>query len=379
MPHNMAHASASLHPVAPGAGPVTPPAVLADPAPRVGDPRRIARWLWTVAALIVAIVVIGGITRLTESGLSITEWKPVSGSLPPVGSAQWDDAFAAYQRTPQYTQINGPAGMTLSQFKTIFYWEWVHRLLGRVIGAAMALPLVWFWVRRQIPAGYLPRLFALLALIGLQGTFGWLMVRSGLTERTSVAPQWLATHLLTALFTLGGLVWTALDLRALERGRSPARLTLLTAATLGLLAVQLLFGALMAGMRAGAVASDWPAMQGSFIPAGIDLSRGIGFALTHDPYLVHFVHRWWAWVVVAALIVVARQAKRVGDTRAARVIHIALGAQILLGIAAVMSGVALPLAALHQLVGALLVMAAVCGAHAIGQSRAHPPIGVAAS
>ena len=153
----------------------------------------------------------------------------------------------------------------------------------------------------------------------------------------------------------------------------------MAAATLGLLAVQLLFGALMAGMRAGAVASDWPAMQGSFIPVGIDLNRGIGFALTHDPYLVHFVHRWWAWVIVAALIVLAREAKRVGDRRAARGIHIAFGAQILLGIATVMSGVALPLAALHQLVGALLVMAAVWGAHAIGQSQPRQPMDTAAS
>ena len=338
----------------------------APPAIREANPLTIARWLGWVAALVVAILVVGGITRLTESGLSITEWKPVSGTLPPLGSAQWADAFAAYQRTPQYTQVNGPAGMTIAQFKTIFYWEWVHRLLGRVIGLAMALPLAWFWARKRIPAGYLPRLFALLALIALQGTFGWLMVRSGLSARTSVAPQWLAVHLLTALFTLGGLVWTARDLSALADRRGAARMTGLGAAALAALGVQLLFGALMAGLRAGHVASDWPAMQGSLIPAGIDWSRGAGFAIGHDPYLVHFIHRWWAWVVVAVLFVLARQAERQGGAGASRAIHAAIGAQILLGIATVMSGVALPLAALHQLVGALLVIAAVWGAHIVG-------------
>ena len=355
----MAQLSATTQDLAPIAAP-------ALPAIREANPRTIARWLGWVAALVVAILVVGGITRLTESGLSITEWKPVSGTLPPLGSAQWADAFAAYQRTPQYTQVNGPAGMTIAQFKTIFYWEWVHRLLGRVIGLAMALPLAWFWARKRIPAGYLPRLFALLALIALQGTFGWLMVRSGLSARTSVAPQWLAVHLLTALFTLGGLVWTARDLSALADRRGAARMTGLGAAALAALGVQLLFGALMAGLRAGHVASDWPAMQGSLIPAGIDWSRGAGFAIGHDPYLVHFIHRWWAWVVVAVLFVLARQAKRQGGAGASRAIHAAIGAQILLGIATVMSGVALPLAALHQLVGALLVIAAVWGAHIVG-------------
>lgn len=355
----MAQLSATTQDLAPIAAP-------APPAIREANPLTIARWLGWVAALVVAILVVGGITRLTESGLSITEWKPVSGTLPPLGSAQWADAFAAYQRTPQYTQVNGPAGMTIAQFKTIFYWEWVHRLLGRVIGLAMALPLAWFWARKRIPAGYLPRLFALLALIALQGTFGWLMVRSGLSARTSVAPQWLAVHLLTALFTLGGLVWTARDLSALADRRGAARMTGLGAAALAALGVQLLFGALMAGLRAGHVASDWPAMQGSLIPAGIDWSRGAGFAIGHDPYLVHFIHRWWAWVVVAVLFVLARRAKRQGGAGASRAIHAAIGAQILLGIATVMSGVALPLAALHQLVGALLVIAAVWGAHIVG-------------
>ena len=331
-------------------------------------PLALARWLLVVAALIGAIVVVGGITRLTESGLSIVEWKPVTGVVPPLSEAQWVREFAAYQRIPQYTEVNGPAGMTLAQYKSIYFWEWLHRLLGRAIGLAMILPLAWFWARRAIPAGYLPRLLALAALIGLQGAFGWLMVRSGLSGRTLVAPQWLAVHLLTALFALGGMVWTALDLRGLARGEQPARLTRLSALALGVLGVQLIYGALMAGTRAGYVASDWPTMQGAFLPEGIDWSRGVGVALLGDPFAIHFVHRWWAFAVVAVLVIMGRKL-RAADARPASIaVHSAFGTQVLLGIATVMTGMALWLAVLHQLVGAALVAATAWGAHALGRS-----------
>ncbi len=333
------------------------------------QPGVIARWLLAVAALVIAIVVIGGITRLTESGLSIVEWKVVSGTLPPIGSAQWQAAFDAYRQTPQFTQVNGPQGMTLADFKFIFLWEWAHRLLGRVIGLAMALPMAWFWLRGKLPPGYAPRLLALLALIGLQGTFGWLMVRSGLSGRTMVEPHWLATHLLTALFTLGGLVWTALDLLALTRGEPRSRLPGLAALALAMLAVQLLYGALMAGMRAGVIASDWPLMQGALVPAGIDWSQGPGTALLGDPYLVHFIHRWWAWAVVVVLIILGRALRRSGQRAPSLVLHSTFGLQIVLGIATVMSGVALWLAVLHQLVGALLVGATAWSAHALGRKQ----------
>ena len=329
--------------------------------------RRMAIWLLGVAGLIVAIVVIGGITRLTESGLSITEWKPVSGAMLPHSAAQWQQAFDLYRQTPQFTQVNGPQGMTLGDFKFIFFWEWIHRLLGRVIGLAMALPLAWWWLRRQIPTGYLPRLIALLALIGLQGTFGWLMVRSGLSGRTSVEPAWLATHLLTALFTMAGMIWTALDLFALARNRPRARLTRFAVGALAVLAVQLLYGALMAGLRAGVIASDWPAMQGQLVPAGIDTGRGIGAALVSDPYLVHFIHRWWAVVVVIVLVVLGRKLRSVGARAESMALHSAFGTQFLLGIATVVSGVAIGVAVLHQLVGALLVGAATWSAYRLGQ------------
>lgn len=331
-------------------------------------PAALVRWLWMVAWLIVGIVVVGGITRLTESGLSITEWKPVTGVLPPLSEAAWQAEFARYKTIPEYTQINGPAGMTLAQYQQIYFWEWLHRLLARLIGLAFALPLAWFWWRRAIPQGYKPRLLALLALGGLQGAIGWWMVASGLSVRTDVSHFRLAAHLLTALLTLGGIVWTALDLAALDRDSRarPARLRGFPIVVLIMLAVQLLLGAWVAGLDAGYIASDWPAMQGRLFPDGIDWSHGALFAASHDPFLIHFLHRWWAFAVVAALIVMARRLRAGGQRRAGILIHSAFGTQILLGIATVMSGMWIGLAVLHQLVGALLVVATVNGAHKLG-------------
>ena len=331
-------------------------------------PRALAAWLFFVAALIVLMVVIGGVTRLTESGLSITQWKPISGIVPPLNEAQWQAEFDNYKRIPEYQQLN--QDMTLAGFKAIFFWEYLHRLLGRLIGLAFALPLLWFAVRRRIPRGYGWRLVALLALGGLQGAIGWWMVQSGLSVRTDVSHVRLAVHLLIALFTLAGIVWTALDLRALARNPQarPARLTGLGLLAQTILFVQLLFGALVAGLNAGLVTDQWPLMNGRFFPGATVEGRPFLDALFNDPVIVHFVHRWWAWVVVAALVVLARATRGV-DRRASIAIHSAFGLQILLGIATVMSGMNLTLAALHQLTGALLVIATTWGVHAIGSRR----------
>jgi len=334
-------------------------------------PLVLARWLMTVACLVFVMVVVGGITRLTESGLSITEWKPVTGAIPPLTAADWNKAFALYQATPEYRVVNGPAGMDLAAFKVIFFWEWLHRLLGRVVGLAFALPLAWYAVKRAIPRGYGWRLVALLLLGASQGALGWYMVQSGLANRTDVSHFRLSAHLLTALLILGGLVWTALDLRQLAKSGAdrPARLAPLAIGVIAVLFVQLLLGAWVAGLDAGAIASDWPLMQGKLVPDGIDASRGALFALTHDPYLLHFLHRWWAWVAVAGLIVLARRVKPL-NRRASIAIHSAFGIQILLGIATVMSGMTLWLAAAHQAVGALLVASVAWGVHVVGRQRA---------
>lgn len=331
-------------------------------------PLVLARWLLAVAALVVAIVVVGGITRLTESGLSITEWKPVTGAIPPLTQAQWQAEFAAYRATGEYRAITGPAGMTLADYKFIYFWEWFHRLLGRLIGLAFALPLAWYWIKGWIPAGYKPRLLALLALGALQGVFGWYMVRSGLSgEATDVSHHWLAIHLLTALFTLAGLVWTALDLRLLGRQPTarPVRVRRFAAVVGAILFLQLVLGAWVAGLDAGYASDSWPLMQGRFVPE-YDAARGLLWAASHDPFLVHFLHRWWAWAAVIALIALARRI-RLADRPASIAIHVAFGTQILLGIATAVSGMALWLAVLHQWVGALLVAATAWGAHAYGR------------
>lgn len=348
---------------------------IAPPDPSAARPLVLARWLWAVAALVVTMVVVGGITRLTESGLSITEWHPISGTLPPLTEAQWQTQFTAYQQIPQYTQVNGPAGMTLAEYKYIFFWEWFHRLLGRLVGLAYGLPLAWFWLRGAIPQGFHRRLLVLLALGGLQGLVGWWMVSSGLTHDVKVSHLRLATHLSLALITLGALVWTALDLRAHARGVGAARMTVLGAAALGILALQLVYGAMLAGLRAGPVAGAgwfnwqaWPLMQGSFLPAGVDWSLGPAHALLNDPYLVHFLHRWWAWVVIGVLAVLARRLRGL-DRHASVALHSVVGTQVLLGIATVMSGVALWLAALHQLTGAVLLITATWCVHLLGRQK----------
>ena len=336
-------------------------------APR---PLAIAKWLTFVAGLVFLMVVVGGITRLTESGLSITEWQPVRGAIPPLTNEQWQHAFELYKQTPEYRQINGPAGMDLAAFKFIFFWEWVHRLLGRVIGLAFALPLAWFAVKRAIPKGYGWRLVTLLLLGAAQGFLGWFMVQSGLSERTDVSHFRLSAHLLLALFILAALIWTALDLRQLAKTdeNRPARLTQAGLFTAIVLFLQLLLGAWVAGLNAGYVASDWPTMQGKLYPDGVDWSRGIVHALTHDPFLLHFLHRWWALVVVVALVLFARRVKPI-ERSASKAIHNAFGTQILLGIATVMTGMNIVLAVLHQAVGALVVAAFAWGAHVDGRPK----------
>jgi cytochrome c oxidase assembly protein subunit 15 len=334
-------------------------------------PIALATLLFIVAAMVFAMVVIGGITRLTESGLSITEWNVISGTIPPLSHADWVHEFRLYQQTPQYQQVAGPAGMDLAGFKFIFFWEWAHRFLGRIVGLVFFVGVGWFALKRAIPKGFGWRMVALFVLGGMQGAVGWLMVMSGLEGRTEVSPYRLSAHLLFALFLMGALIWTALDLRAIgkDRGARPARLTAASVAALAVVFVQLLLGAWVAGFRAGYVSNTWPLMNDHFFPEGVDWSRGAGFAFTHDLFLLHWMHRWWAWAVVAALVVFARMVRRAGSRPASVAIHSAFGTQIILGIATVMTGIDLPVAVLHQAVGALVLASTVWGAHVLGEAR----------
>ena len=335
-------------------------------------PIALANWLYGVGAMVVVIVIVGGITRLTESGLSITQWQPVEGILPPMSESAWEAEFALYRQTPEFIYEAGPAGMTIADFKFIFFWEWFHRVLARLIGVAFALPLIWFWVKKAIPKGYHWRLIALLGLGGLQGTFGWLMVRSGLSgQMTDVSHFWLSVHLLTALFTLGGLVWTALDLRRLasDHRSKPARLSAIGLVAALIVFVQMLLGAWVAGLNAGHASYDWPLMQGQLVPE-FDGARGWFWAVTHDPFMLHFLHRWWAWIAVAALIWLARRIRH-QDRAASIALHSAFGTQIVLGIATVLSQVSLWIAVAHHMVAALLIIALAWCLHVDGSRSEH--------
>ncbi len=332
-------------------------------------PAAIARWLYMVAALIVAMVVVGGITRLTESGLSITQWKPISGIVPPLTQAQWMAEFAHYQRIPEYQQLN--RGMTLDGFKAIFFWEYLHRLLGRVIGLAFALPLLWFAVRRQIPRGYGWRLTALLALGGLQGAIGWWMVASGLSVRTDVSHLRLATHLGTALFILGGIVWTArdLDLLAANPMARATALRLAPALAIGALAVQILLGALTAGLDAGYAFSSWPLMGDAVFPADVPMVAPAWRNAIDNPIVVQFLHRWIAFAAAGALLWLAYRARMRNAPRTALAVAALVVAQIVLGIATLLSGVQIVVAVAHQANAALLLIATVAAAHAVSRRR----------
>ncbi|WP_447757039.1 COX15/CtaA family protein [Sphingopyxis fribergensis] len=343
---------------------------LSSPSGRQPRPAALARWLWAVALLVIAVVAVGGITRLTESGLSITEWKPVSGVLPPLSEAGWQAEFEKYKQIPEYKAIN--LGMTLEGFKAIFFWEWLHRILGRLVGMALLVPLIWYAWRRAIPAGYGWRLLALAALVGLQGAIGWWMVASGLEYRTDVSHFRLATHLLTALFLLAGLVWTARDLRVLasDPAARPARLTGPAAGIIAILFVQLLLGAWVAGLNAGYVASTWPLMNDHFVPEGIDWAGGAWLALTNDPFLIHFLHRWWSWIAALALLILARHLSARGARGEARLLVAVVAAQMLLGIWTVVSGVSMWVAVMHQVTGAILVAIAAASLHRLGRRAA---------
>lgn len=349
---------------------------MANPAVvRPAMPRAIALWLLAVAGLVFLMVVVGGITRLTESGLSIVRWEPLSGILPPIGEEAWAAEFAAYRQSPQYQLVN--SGMSLEDFKNIYFWEYVHRLLGRFIGLAFALPLLWFAWKRAIPSGYGWKLVALLALGGLQGAIGWWMVASGLVDRPDVSHIRLAVHLLMALAIFGATLWLALDLLRLAGGGArPARMPTAAIWTLSLLFLQFLFGAYVAGLDAGYAYSSWPRMGDQWFPADAPLLEPFLRNFADNPIMVQFVHRWLAFAVAAAAFVLARNAWRAGHGQAAGALVGSVTVQILLGIFTLLSGVELWIAASHQGMAVLLLAATLVAAHRLGDGRLaeHAPV-----
>ncbi len=316
-----------------------------------------AVWLFTTAVLVFAMVVVGGITRMTGSGLSITEWKPIMGALPPMSHGDWMEAFDKYKAIPQYAQVN--AGMSLGQFQGIFWWEWSHRLLGRLLGVVFAVPFVVFLLMRVLPRRLIWRCGALFALGGLQGAIGWWMVSSGLAVRVDVAPERLAIHLGLALALFAGLIWTGLEAwNGEENSRSPAGWSRAAAMLLGAVFIQCLLGGLVAGAKAGFVYTDWPMMNGAFWPP-VQWSAG-ALAFLHDQALVQFDHRIWAYALLIGGTAYAVQAWRwrvaEGLGAGAFALAGALWLQALLGVVTLINAAPIWLGGLHQ-AGAALVLA----------------------
>jgi cytochrome c oxidase assembly protein subunit 15 len=323
--------------------------------------------------MLALLVLIGGATRLTESGLSITEWKPVTGVVPPLTDAAWTAEFAKYQEIPQYRQLN--AGMTLAEFKAIFLWEYVHRLWARLVGVALALPLLWFGVRRRLPRTVWTKLVPLVALLGAQGALGWWMVASGLSERTSVSQYRLAAHLALALVLYAWTVWTAADF--LER--RPARVGAAAAAPARWLGAYTVFvfatavsGAFVAGLRAGRIYNTFPMMAGRLVPIEYGQLAPWWKNLFENPSAVQFNHRLIASATATAALVLWYAFRRAADARLARRVGLVLAAALLqaaLGISTLLLSVPVWLGVAHQGGAVLLFTAALLALHAARPQR----------
>ncbi|MCX5765837.1 MAG: COX15/CtaA family protein [Gemmatimonadetes bacterium] len=356
---------------------ISPMQTVTTPAHARHNAQRIGRWLLLWAASLFLLVLIGGGTRLTESGLSITEWKPVTGVLPPLTAADWNDAFVKYQQIPQYTQMN--AGMTLSQFKGIFLWEFMHRFWARFVGVIFALPLLWFWMRGAVPAQVRTRLLTLLVLMGLQGAMGWYMVKSGLTARVNVSQYRLAAHLSLALVIYLLTWWTALDLLSPsnDRGADTRQITARLRNTLGALTTfafgVVVSGAFVAGLRAGRIYNTFPMMGDRWIPAEYGQLSPAWLNVFENPSAVQFDHRLLAITLLVAGLatwwVGARAAAGTLTARRLMWVAVAVSVQAALGISTVLLSVPVWLGVAHQ-AGAVLVLTALLAAwHAAANRR----------
>lgn len=332
----------------------------------------VSRWLFGVATLIFIMVVVGGVTRLTGSGLSMTDWRPVTGTIPPLTYAGWLLEFTKYKASPEYQLVN--AGMSLGEFKNIFYWEWGHRLLGRLIGLAFALPLGFFWVKGYIPSAYKSRLLILLLLGGAQGLLGWYMVKSGLVDMPSVSHYRLVAHLSLALLLFSAVFWIALSMaRDNIMIKQPAvhlsvssfstgqyrNILFWLKATIFVLAGQIVMGGLVAGLDAGHIANDWPTMAGQMIPAGLLDLTPLWTNFIDNHVTVHFDHRIGGYIFLVLVVIVATKCSRLSArVKFYSVMLITLTSlQILLGIITVITMVPVHFGALHQ-AGGVLVLAA---------------------
>jgi cytochrome c oxidase assembly protein subunit 15 len=341
----------------------TPAAAARPPAPAV------VRWLWVIWFAILVMVAIGGITRLTGSGLSLVEWRPITGAIPPLDDAAWDELFAEYRRSPEFRHANH--WMSLADFKRIFFWEYLHRLWGRLIGAAVLLPWLHFMARRMLPSPLAWKTLGLLGLGALQGALGWYMVQSGLVDEPRVSHYRLAAHLLLAFATGAVVLWLALESRA-PRGSAapgragspaPGRHASLAWAMIALLLLQTLYGAFMAGTRAGYYYATFPDMDGRYLPGPFFAGASWLADALASPPAIHWLHRFLGWLTLCYAIglwaFLRRVEPRAEVKRAAALLAAAAFVQFNLGALTVLSRVAPALAVAHQVVAYLMLSSAV--------------------
>jgi cytochrome c oxidase assembly protein subunit 15 len=335
--------------------------------------RAIRLWLYVVAALVLALVLVGGATRLTESGLSITEWKPVMGALPPLSAAQWQAEFAKYQEIPQYQAFN--RGMSLDAFKTIYWWEWTHRLLGRVIGVAFLVPFLWFLWRGWVGPPLRGRLWFIFGLGALQGAVGWWMVTSGLADRLEVSQYRLATHLVLACVIYVALLWTAQRLQERPAMTLPPRIRAGAIGLLLLLLAQIYLGALVAGLRAGYIFNTWPLIDGAFVPTGARLffDTPLWRNFFENTLTVQFDHRMLAYAIFFCALLhaldVRSTVKKGWATTSAAVLAAAVTLQAALGILTLLLRVPITLALMHQAMAMLVLTVATTHAALVAGRR----------
>lgn len=337
----------------------------------VPELRPVRLWLYGVVVLIILMVVIGGLTRLTESGLSIVEWKPFAGTLPPMSANAWQEAFDQYKAFPQFQKVNQQ--MTLSDFKSIYWWEFGHRLLGRLIGIAFALPMLLFFFLRRLKGALLKRLGIALILGGLQGALGWFMVKSGLVDLPRVSHYRLAAHLGLALFLMSYLFWIGLDIEGRRETQSaPQILRILSHVIIVLVATQITFGALTAGLRAGIGYNTFPLMHGHILPPGWNQMMPVWLNFLENPVTVQFIHRSIGWSLLLTISIFWWLTGRMQVPGKARNgIHILFGVtviQFILGVLTLVFVVPIPLASLHQFGACLVLLSAVFTLHALKRS-----------
>lgn len=320
--------------------------------------RQIGWWLIALCVLIFAMVLLGGYTRLTESGLSMTEWRPITGLLPPLSDQAWQAEFARYQHYPEFQKLN--SWMDLGAFKGIYYVEYAHRMLGRLIGVVFVVPFVYFVGRRRIPRGLTPKLTIMFLLGALQGLMGWYMVKSGLVERPDVSQYRLTAHLAFAVVIYAYILWTALGL-LVEHGRSEPHVRKWAGMIGGLVFVQIMLGGLVAGLDAGHAYNTWPLMDGSLLPSGLMAMRPWYVNLTENLLTVQFDHRLLAYAIVVVTGVFwwrLHRAAPPGLRGAVHLVALAVLAQVTLGIVTLVHNVPITLGIAHQ-GGALLLLSAV--------------------